>query len=91
MSLDREELRDAIEWRGSVENQKALHDVCHYLIHVAKGYKFGLFKRDSPSSEPTYGHEVIHGDSERVSFIEGNIAFETLDAGSCLAIEYRAP
>jgi hypothetical protein len=87
--LDREGLREAIAGKGSVEDQKNLRDVCDYLLHVAEGYKFGLFKRDLASAEPTYGHVVIHGDSERVSFIEGSIAFEALKQTSCLAIEYR--
>ena len=89
VSLDREELRDAIGGKGSVKNQKDLHDVCHFCFYTADGKKLGLFDGALPSLGLDYGHVVIHGGTGQASFIEGGIPYEALDHSSWLGIEYR--
>ena len=41
---------------------------------------------------PTYGHTIVYGDEERVSFVNGRrhrLSFDDLKMSSWLIIEYR--
>ena len=92
MDVEPKELKAAIGGKGQVETRRALDDLCKYNIFTFGKPRQTILKYNLPSDCTSFGHTIVYGDEERVSFVNGGrhrLSFDDLKMSSWLAIEYR--